>query len=58
MRKIYIAFSLLLLASVTVSAQKIDQRLTRLVKQTAKSRGKGAATLAPRAVDKTIYLNK
>lgn len=54
MRKIYIVLSLLLLASVTVSAQKIDQRLTRLVKQTAKTRSQGAATLEPWAVDKTI----
>jgi len=53
MRNIYI-FSLLLLTSVTVSAQKIDQRLTRLVKQTAKSRSQVTASLDPKVVDKTI----
>ena len=47
-------FSFLLLTSLTVSAQKIDQRLTRLVEQTSEHHTRGEASNAPKTVDKTI----
>lgn len=54
MKKNFILFSLLLSTSLTVSAQKIDQRLTRLVEQTSEHHTRGEASRAPKAVDRTI----
>ena len=58
MKKIFISLSLLLLTSLSVSAQKIDQRLTKLVEQTALHRAQGTALpFAPKDVNKSIAVD-
>ncbi len=57
MRKIYVSLFLLLLTSVMMSAQKVDQRLTRLVEKAAQRRAQGLAPLDPKAVNKTIAVS-
>ena len=48
---------LALLLTVGVNAQKIDQRLTQLVEQSAQRRAQGAEPLDPKAVNKTIAVS-
>ena len=58
MKKIFISLSLLLLTSLSVSAQKIDQRLTKLVEPTALHRTRGTALpFAPKDVNKSIAVD-
>ena len=47
----------LLLVVVGVNAQKIDQRLTRLVEKSVQRRAQGAEPLDPQAVNKTIAVS-
>ena len=53
-KTLLIAVLLLCLTGTTVQAQKIDQRLTRLVKQSSQRRARGKAPLDGKAVNKTI----
>ena len=46
-----------LLLTVGMYAQKVDQRLTRLVEQSAQRRAQGQAPLDPEAVNKTIAVS-
>lgn len=48
---------LALLLTVGMNAQKIDQRLTRLVEKSALRRAQGAEPLDPKAVNKTIAVS-
>lgn len=48
---------LALLLTVGMNAQKIDQRLTRLVEQSVQRRAQGAEPLDPKAVNKTIAVS-
>ncbi len=48
---------LALLLTVGMNAQKIDQRLTRLVEKSAQRRVQGAEPLDPKAVNKTIAVS-
>ena len=54
MKNRLILFSLLLLTSGMLSAQKIDQRLTRQAEQTSKHQARGVESRIPQVVDKTI----
>ena len=48
---------LALLLTVGINAQKIDQRLTRLVEKSVQRRAQGAEPLDPQAVNKTIAVS-
>jgi hypothetical protein len=47
----------LLLMATGINAQKIDQRLTRLVEKVQTRRAQGAEPLDPQAVNKTIAVS-